>query len=128
MMENNDTIVKNYIEHLRKLHYSENTSKIHAINKFRFFTQDKSFAKINMNDLQHFFIFLKVNYKYSDMYLSSLGTDLRRFFKYLELKGINDNLMYSLVIPANRKHDPHIPINILKERYRKFYPRAGTIA
>lgn len=120
----NEAIVKDFITYLHKLKYSEKTCKAYALDRLRVFTKDKNFKEIEMNDLKNFFVYLKIENMLSDVYLSSLGTELRRFFKYLKMKGINDNLMYSLVIPAHRKHDPHMPFEILRARYRKFHPRA----
>lgn len=120
----NEKVAKDYVAYLHALKYSETVCRVCVLGKFRLFTRDKNFKEVHINDLRNFFAYLKIENKLSDVYLSSLGTELRRFFKYLKIKGINDNLMYSLVIPAHRKHEPHMPFEILHARYNKFHPRA----
>ncbi|MDD5681158.1 MAG: hypothetical protein PHI59_07955 [Candidatus Omnitrophica bacterium] len=121
----NEAIIESYSVYLRKLGYCEAVCKACALNKLRYFTKDKNFADIDINDLKNLFLYLKAQNKLSDAYLSSIGTELRRFFKYLRNKGINDNLMYNLVIPAYRRerYERHVPIDVLKKAYLRFHPR-----
>ena len=123
----NEAIIRQFIFYLHELKYSKKTCEVYILNKLRIFINDKDFREIDINDLKNFFAYLKIEKKLSDVYLSSLGTELRRFFKYLRMKGINDNLMYNLVIPANRKHAEHIPFKILHIRYKNFHPRLAEI-
>lgn len=122
----NETIIKQYRLYLKRKGYSQKTYKSsHALNKLRVFIHDKDFSKITMRDLEDLFCYLRKRGEYSDPYLSSLGTELRRFFKYLKKNGINQNLMYNLVVPAHRRERKNIqPLSIdtLKLIHKRFHP------
>ena len=118
----NEVIIQDYHLYLRRSGYSKKTRDGCALNKLRYFLRDKNFSKITLDYLKSLFYYLH-NKKYSDPYLSSIGTEIRRFFKYLQKKGLNQNLMFNLVIPAHRKKGKHLSIDYLKLMHKRFHPR-----
>lgn len=121
----NEEIVKKYRTFLTRKKYANGTSKESGINKLRQFTVDVDFDKLTVSIVQKFLIYLK-DRGYSDPYIASLGTELRRFFKYLERNKIATNIMAAFIIPAKRRERRNItplPIDQLKELHKKLHPR-----
>lgn len=75
--------------------------------------------------MQKFLIYLK-EFGYSDYYIASLGTELRRFFRYLEKNKIASNVMAAFSIPAKRRERKNIaplPLEQLKALHKRLHPR-----
>ena len=125
MNQSNELIIKKYKAFLKRQGYSSKTLKECSINKLRQFTADLNFNKITVPIMEKFLSHLK-EAGYSDPYIASIGTELRRFFRYLENKGLALNVMAAFSIPANKRERNGIvplPLDYLKELHKKFHPR-----